>query len=420
MSTPNSYSHSVTREVPNIVVTAMAASTALADSLDETWSELLAGHSGIRTLTDPWVSEFDMPVSIGGHLKVSPDEKLKRVEIRRMSFFERLALVLGREVWEAAGSPEVDKERLGVVIGTGLGGGERLIENVGKLNAEGYRKVSPFAVQMVMPNGASATVGLELGAKAGVITPVSACASGSEAIAHAFRMIALGDADMVVTGGVEGCIDSLPIATFSMMRALSTRNDDPAGASRPFDRDRDGFVFGEAGALLVLETEEHARARGATILARLLGAGITSDGFHIVAPDPEGTGAARAMKRAIEIAGLKASDISHVNAHATATPIGDAAEAKAINAAVGNHAAVYAPKSALGHSIGAVGALESALTVMAIRNGVIPPSLNLDNQDPEIDLDVVHGAPREGSFEYAVNNSFGFGGHNTALVFGRA
>ncbi|MDX5455370.1 MAG: beta-ketoacyl-ACP synthase II, partial [Rhodococcus sp. (in: high G+C Gram-positive bacteria)] len=312
------------------------------------------------------------------------------------------------------------RERLGVVVGTGLGGGEALIDAVDKLRSDGYRKVSPFAVQMVMPNGPSATVGLELGAKAGVMTPVSACSSGNEAIAHAYRMIAMGDADIVVAGGVEGQLDAVATASFAMMRALSTRNEDPRGASRPFDKDRDGFVFGEAGALMVLETEEHAKARGATIHARLLGAGITSDGFHIVAPDPEGTGAARAMTKALHGAGLTPSDIGFVNAHATATPIGDIAEAKAINAAVGNHAAVYAPKGALGHSIGAVGALEAVLTVLSLRDGVIPPTLNVDNQDPEIDLDVVKGEARYGQIDFALNNSFGFGGHNVALAFGRA
>ncbi|QBJ94966.1 beta-ketoacyl-ACP synthase [Rhodococcus sp. ABRD24] len=405
---------------PNIVVTSLAATTSVAGDVDGTWKGLLAGQTGIDVLHGSFVEEFDLPVRIGAQLKVPVDDALTRVEIRRMSYVERLALVLGRQVWQNAGNPEVDKDRLGVVIGTGLGGGEALIDAVDKMRAGGYRKISPFAVQMVMPNGPSATVGLELGARAGVITPVSACSSGSEAIAHAFRMIAMGDADIVVTGGVEGNIDAMPIASFAMMRALSTRNDDPKAASRPFEKDRDGFVFGEAGALMVLETEDHARARGATIHARLLGAGITSDGYHIVAPDPEGTGAARAMSRAIETAGLTKADIKHVNAHATATPIGDIAESLAIRAAVGPHAAVYAPKSALGHSIGAVGALEAVLTVLSVREGAIPPTLNLDNQDPEIDLDVVKGEPRYCDIDFAINNSFGFGGHNVALAFGRA
>jgi len=408
------------RALRNVVVTSLAATTSIAGDVDATWKALLAGESGIGTIDGGFVDEFDLPVRIGGTLKVSPDEGLSRVELRRMSFVERLALTLGRTVWQNAGSPEVDQDRLGVVIGTGLGGGESLIDAVDKLRDGGYRKVSPFAVQMIMPNGPSATVGLELGARAGVITPVSACSSGSEAIANAYRMIAFGDADIVVTGGVEGQLDAVATAGFAMMRALSTRNDDPKGASRPFDKDRDGFVFGEAGALMVLESEEHAKARGATIHGRILGAGITSDGYHIVAPDPEGTGAARAMRRAIETAGLTKADIGHVNAHATATPIGDVAKAKAINAAVGNHAAIYAPKSALGHSIGAVGALEAVLTVLSLRDEVIPPTLNLENQDPEIDLDVVKGEPRSGRIDFALNNSFGFGGHNVALAFGRA
>ncbi|GAB3207921.1 KasA/KasB family beta-ketoacyl-ACP synthase [Nocardia sp. NPDC056611] len=404
---------------PNVVVTSMAATTSIAGDVDATWKGLLNGESGIDTLEDDFIAEYDLPVRIGGHLKVSPDTLLERVEIRRMAYVERLATVLGREVWKNAGTPEVDPLRLGVAIGTGLGGGDALIDSVDKLKNGGYRKVSPLAVQMVMPNGPSAVVGLELKARAGVVTPVSACSSGSEAIANAWRMIVMGDADMVVTGGVEGFIDSIPIAAFSMMRAMSTRNDDPKGASRPFDKDRDGFVFGEAGALMVLETEEHAKARGATIHARLMGAGITSDGFHLVAPDPEGSGAARAMQRAMQTAGLSASDITHVNAHATATPVGDTAEANAIHKAGVKHASVYAPKSALGHSIGAVGALESILTVLSIRDGVVPPTLNLENQDPAIDLDVVHGAARHQDIQYAINNSFGFGGHNVALAFGR-
>ncbi|MGL4306404.1 MAG: KasA/KasB family beta-ketoacyl-ACP synthase [Mycobacteriaceae bacterium] len=404
---------------PNVVVTSLAATTSLSGDVEGTWKELLAGQSGIDVLDDDFVTEYDLPVRIGGHLKVSPTSLLSRVEVRRLAYVEQMSTVLGREVWKNAGSPEVDKERLGVVIGTGLGGGDALIDATEKMRTGGYRKVSPLAVQMVMPNGPSAVVGLELQARAGVITPVSACSSGSEAIAHAWRMIVMGDADMVVTGGVEGHIDAVPIAAFSMMRAMSTRNDDPKAASRPFDKDRDGFVFGEAGALMVIETEEHAKARGATIYARLLGAGITSDGYHLVAPDPEGTGAARAMKRAIETAGLTPTDIQHVNAHATATPIGDTAEANAIYKSVGKHASVYAPKSALGHSIGAVGALESVLTVLSIRDGVVPPTLNLDNQDPEIDLDVVAGEPRHGRIDFAINNSFGFGGHNVALTFGR-
>jgi beta-ketoacyl ACP synthase len=304
-------------------------------------------------------------------------------------------------------------------VGTGLGGAERVIESYDLMNEGGPRKVSPLAVQMIMPNGAAAVVGLQLGARAGVMTPVSACSSGSEAIAHAWRQIVMGDADVAVCGGVEGPIEALPIAAFSMMRAMSTRNDEPERASRPFDKDRDGFVFGEAGALMLIETEEHAKARGAKPLARLMGAGITSDAFHMVAPAADGVRAGRAMTRSLELAGLSASDIDHVNAHGTATPIGDSAEANAIRVAGCEQAAIYAPKSALGHSIGAVGALESVLTVLTLRDGVIPPTLNYETPDPEIDLDVVAGEPRHGEYRYAINNSFGFGGHNVALAFGR-
>jgi beta-ketoacyl ACP synthase len=406
-------------DFPSVVVTAVTATTSIAADIESTWKGLLAGESGIHVLEDEFVSKWDLQVKIGGHLKEPLDPLMTRLEMRRMSYVQRMSKYLGNQLWESAGSPEVDPDRFSVVIGTGLGGGEKIVEMYDAMNEGGPRKVSPLAVQMVMPNGAAAVVGLELGARAGVITPVSACSSGSEGIAHAWRQIVMGDADIAVCGGVEGGIEALPIAAFSMMRAMSTRNDNPEGASRPFDKDRDGFVFGEAGALMVIETEEHAKARGAKPLARLMGAGITSDAYHMVAPAPDGLRAGHAMKRAMESAGLSPKDIQHVNAHATATPIGDTAEANAIRVAGVEHAAVYAPKSALGHSIGAVGALESILTVLTLRDGVIPPTLNYETPDPEIDLDVVAGEPRYGEYTYAINNSFGFGGHNVALAFGR-
>ena len=404
---------------PSVVVTAVEATTSIAADIDGTWKGLLAGESGIRTLTGDFTEKWELPVKIGGQLKDPVDDHMGRLELRRMSYVQRMSKLLSERLWSNAGTPDVDKDRLAVVIGTGLGGGEKIVETYDLMNEGGPRKVSPLAVQMVMPNGAAAVAGLQLGARAGVITPVSACSSGSEAIAHAWRHIVMGDADMVVCGGVEGMIEALPIAAFSMMRAMSTRNDDPAGASRPFDKDRDGFVFGEAGALMIIETEEHAKARGAKPLARLMGAGITSDAYHMVAPAPDGLRAGQAMKRAMETAGLTAADIDHVNAHGTATPIGDTAEANAIRVAGCDKAAVYAPKSALGHSIGAVGALESVLTVLALRDGVIPPTLNYETPDPEIELDVVAGEPRYGEYNYAINNSFGFGGHNVALAFGK-
>ncbi|KXF53597.1 beta-ketoacyl-[acyl-carrier-protein] synthase II [Rhodococcus sp. SC4] len=401
-----------------VVVTAFAAITSIADDVDGTWEGLLRNRSGIGVLDEPFVDHYDLPVRIGGKLTAHPAEHLSRVEQRRLSFVEQSALVLGRRAWASAGSPDVDGERLAVAIGTGLGGGDALVGAVDAMRANGYRKVSPMSVPMVMPNGPAATVGLEIGAKAGVFAPVSACSSGSEAIAHAWRLIATGEADVVVAGGVEGQIDAVPIASFAMMRAMSTRNDEPARASRPFDRDRDGFVFGEAGAVLVLESEEHARSRGAEIHGRILGAGITSDAHHIVAPDPQGAGIARAMRKALDTAGLSGADVDHVNAHATSTSVGDASEATAI-AAVAGQASVYAPKSALGHSIGAVGALEAILTVLTVREQIVPPTLNLDNQDPAIDLDVVAGSPRRQRIDYALSNSIGFGGHNVALAVGR-
>ena len=396
-------------------------STALATDADTTWKKLLDGHSGIRKLEDPFVEEYDLPVRIGGHLLEDFNYDLTRVERRRLSYLQAMSTVLGRRAWTEAGSPDADPKRLMVSIGTGMGSSEELLFAYEALRAKGLRAVSPLAVQMYMPNAAAAAVGLERKAKAGVLTSISACASGSEAIAHAWRNIVLGEADIAICGGVETKIEAVPIAAFAQMRiVLSTNNDDPAGACRPFDRDRNGFVFGEGGALLVIETEEHAKARGANILARLMGASITSDGYHIVAPDPNGEQAGHAMTRAIQLAGLAPTDIDHINAHATGTVVGDVAEGKAINNALRGHkAAVYAPKGALGHSVGAVGAVESILTVLALRDGVIPPTLNLKNLDPEIDLDVVAGSPRPGNYKYAINNSFGFGGHNVALAFGK-
>lgn len=406
---------------PNVVVTGFAMTTALATDADTTWKRLLDGESGIRTLTDPFVDEYDLPVRIGGRLLEDFDGELTRVELRRLSYLQKMSTVLSRRVWEHAGNPEVDPRRLMVSIGTGMGSTEQLLFAYEGMKAKGLKAVSPLAVQMYMPNAAAAAVGLERKARAGVITPVSACASGSEGVAQAWRNIVLGEADVAICGGVETRIEAVPIAGFAQMRiVLSTTNDDPPGACKPFDKDRNGFVFGEGGALLVIETEEHAKARGATIHARLMGASITSDGYHIVAPDPNGEQAGYAMTRAIQLAGLQPGDIDHVNAHATGTSVGDVAESKAINNALGDHKpAVYAPKGALGHSVGAVGAVESILTVLALREGIIPPTRNLKNLDPEIDLDVVAGSPRPGNYEYALNNSFGFGGHNVALAFGK-
>lgn len=407
--------------LPSVVVTGVAMTTALATDAEHTWKLLLDCQSGIRELDDPFVEEFDLPVRIGGHLLEEFDGQLTTAELRRMSYLQRMATVVSRRLWENAGSPEVEPNRLAVSVGTGLGSGEELVFSYDDMRVRGSAAVSPLVVPKYMPTAAASAVALERHARAGVMTPVSACASGSEAIARAWQHIVFGDADVAICGGVETRIEAVPIAAFAKMRiVMSTNNESPAGACRPFDRDRDGFVFGEAGALMVIETEEHAKARGANILARLMGASVTSDGFHMVAPDPDGERAGYAMSRAIQRAGLTPADIDHVNAHATGTTVGDLAESKAINNALGcNKPAVYAPKGALGHSVGAVGAVESILTVLALRDQVIPPTLNLENLDPAIDLDVVAGKPRQGHYRYAISNSFGFGGHNVALAFGR-
>lgn len=326
-------------------------------------------------------------------------------------------MVAAREAWADAGAPELDAERLAVTIGTGIGGALTLLGQYDVLHARGVGRVSPLLVPMLMPNGPAAAVGIELGARAGVHTPVSACASGSEAIGFALDLIRAGRADVVVAGGAEACVHPLPMAGFAQMRALSTRNDEPGTASRPFDKNRDGFVLGEGAGILVLERGDHARARGATIYGVLAGYGLTSDAHHITAPDPEGTQAARAIRAAIADAGLSAADIGHVNAHATSTPVGDTAEAQAIRAALGDAAVVTSTKSMTGHLLGAAGAVEAIATLLALRDGVIPATRNLFDVDDDVPLDIVRGEPRRVRLTAALSDSFGFGGHNVALAF---
>lgn len=404
---------------PDIVVTAFVSTTALATDAEETWQLLQQGRSGIRTLDKWFITEFDSPVRIGGPILEDLDEQLGRVERRRTSYMQKMSTILSRRLWEAAGTPEIDTRRLAVSVGLALGSTEEIPLQHDLWRQKGLRAVSPLTIQMYMPNGAAAAVGLDRKAKAGIISPVMADASGAAAIAHAWRHIILGEADAVICGGVETHIEAVPVAAFSLQELLSTNNDDPTGACRPFDKDRDGMVFGEGGALMLIETEEHAKARGAQPLARLMGVGITSDAYDVIKPNPDGELAGDAIARAIELAGLAPSDVDHVNAHATGTMFGDLAEARAIRGVFGDHSpAVYAPKAALGHSLGAAGAIEAVLTVQALRDGVIPPTLNLKDLDPEIDLDVVAESPRRGDYRYAVTNSFGLGGHNVALTFG--
>ena len=402
-----------------VVVTGVGATTPLGGDVASTWDAMLSGRSGVRTLTQEWAA--DLPVRFAATAAVDPSEVLDRVEARKLDRTQQLALIAAREAWADAGSPDVDPERLGTVIGSGIGGALTLLGQWDNLRENGPRRVSPHTIPMLMPNGPAAVVGLELNARAGVHTPVSACASGAEAVAYATEMIRTGRADVVVAGGTEACIHPLPLAAFSAMMALSKRNDEPQRASRPYDKGRDGFVFGEGSAVLVLESEEHARSRGAQVYAEVSGIGISSDGHHIAQPDPEGHGVIRAMRFALEDADAAPGDIVHLNAHATSTPQGDVAEAAAIRVVLGDatdRVAVSATKSMTGHLLGAAGALESVATVLALRHRVAPPTINLDDPDDDVRLDVVHGGPRplpSGDLA-AFNNSFGFGGHNVALV----
>lgn len=404
----------------DVVVTGLGATTPLGGDVASTWEGLLSGRSGVITLTEEWVERFELPVRIAARLATEPTDVLQRVEARRWDRCEQVAVIAAREAWEAAGAPEVEPERLAVVVGTGIGGALTLLQQDDLLESGGMRKVSPLTIPMLMPNGPAAYVGLEIGARGGVHAPVSACASGAEALAWAWRMLRAGEVDVVLAGGAEACITAIPLAGFAQMRAMSTSNDDPEGASRPFDTARNGFVLGEGAGMMVLERAEFAAARGATVHGRLAGTGTSSDAHHITAPDPGGAGAARAIAGALRTAGLDKSDVGHVNAHATATAVGDVAEAVAIRSSIGDHPVVTAPKSSMGHLLGAAGAVEGIATLLALRDGVVPPTLNLTDQDEDVRLDVVAGKARDVELHAAVNDSFGFGGHNVALAFTRA
>ncbi|AKU16607.1 beta-ketoacyl-ACP synthase II [Luteipulveratus mongoliensis] len=404
-----------------IVVTGIGATTPIGGSATETWDALLAGTSGARPLDFDWVEQYDLPVTFAATIKQDPADVLKRVETRRMDPSAQYAMIASREAWADAGAPEIDPVRLGVAIGTGIGGVHTLLAQYDVLKEKGPRRVYPLTVPMLMPNTASGNVSLELKARAGAHTTVSACSSGAEAMGYAAEMIRQGRADVMVAGGTEAAIHPLPIAGFAAMQALSTRNDDPAGASRPYATDRDGFVLAEGAAIIVLESYEHAQARGAKIYAELASIGMSSDAYHITAGEPEGEGAARAMLEAVERAGLKPADIIHINAHATSTPVGDLAESNAIQRAFGDAVddiAVTGTKSMTGHLLGAAGALETVLTIQTVHERLIPATINLTDQDPAIPLNVVTGDHRklpDGDIA-ALNNSFGFGGHNIAVV----
>ena len=404
-----------------VVVTGIGATTPLGGDSKSTWTNLLAGKSGVSTLTQEWVAKHELPVTFAAQAKTPATDILTLQEAKRLDPSSQFALIAAREAWADAGSPEVNPERLAVDYATGIGGVWTLLDAYDVLKERGPRRVLPMTVPMLMPNGPAAAIGMDISARAGVRTAVSACASGTEAIANAFNRIRNGEVDVVVAGGSEAAIHPLPIAAFAAMQALSKRNDSPEKASRPYDIDRDGFVMGEGGGALVLESEEHALARGAKIYAEVVGASVTSDAYHITAPDPEGSAAARAILGALEQSGSSITDVVHINAHATSTPVGDIAEYNALKRVFGDHLpkiAVSATKSSTGHLLGGAGAIEAIFTVLALHERTAPPTINLDNPDPAIELDVVT-SPRklEGSNILAISNSFGFGGHNAVVAF---
>jgi len=400
----------------HVVITGLGVTSPLGGDVASTWEAALAGRSGVNTLEHDWVEQYDAPVRFAGELAVPAAEVLSVPETRRMDPSAQYAVVAAREAWADAGSPELDPTRLATVVASGIGGVWTLLSQWDNYKEKGPRRVSPLTVPMLMPNAPSAQVSMLVGARAGAHTPVSACASGAEAIGYAAQIILSGRADVVLAGGTEAPIHPLPLAAFARMQALSTRNDDPQGASRPYDVTRDGFVMGEGAGIVVLERESHARARGAHIYARIAGFGITSDAADIAAPSPEGQ--ERAMRAALAESELSASDIVHVNAHATSTPVGDMGEAGVIAKVLGDRAAVSATKSMTGHLLGGAGALETIFTVLALRDRKAPPTINVTQPEPDLPIDLVRDVPRDlpAGDVAAFNNGFGFGGHNASLI----
>ena len=393
-----------------VAITGIGAVTPVGDDAASTWTSLLNGRSGVTALEAPWATP--LPVRIAATVGTTALDGLTVPERRRMDRVEQFSILAGREAWRHAGAPDPDPDRLAVVVGSAIGGLNSTLEQSTLLRDSGPRGVSPHTVTMMMGNGPAAWLSIAIGARAGARAPVSACASGSEAILMARQMIPAGDADMVLAGGAEACVTDLNLAALAQTRALSTRNDEPSAASRPFDAGRDGFVLGEGAAVLTLEREDHARARGAQIHAFLEGAALTSDASNIVAADPENQ--ARTMSLALRSSGLAASDIDFVHAHATSTPLGDINESRAITSTL-DRTAVTTTKSMVGHLLGASGALGALVAAQALRDGTVPGTINVHELDPEVEVDVV-SSPREGDFNAALVNAFGFGGHNVSLV----
>jgi len=402
-----------------IVVTGIGATSPLGGSARESWEALLNKESGIRPLTEEWVQTYELPVTFAGRVKVPAADVLERIEIKRLDPSAQLAVIAAREAWKDAGEPSDDKERILVDYATGIGGLGTLLDAWDVLKEKGARRVLPMTIPMLMPNAAAAAISMDLSTRGGARTCVSACASGTESISNAVDHLRQGIADVVICGGTESVMHPLPIAAFAAMHALSNRNDEPARASRPYDANRDGFVLGEGAAVLVLETKEHAEARGAKIYAEIAGGAVTSDAHHITAPDPEGNGAARAVLDALADAGVTPDEVNHINAHATSTPVGDIAEYTALHKVFGERIKeipVSATKSSTGHLLGGTGALEAMFTVLAAHEKIAPPTLNLDDQDENIPLDVVVEPRALPDKVVAISNSFGFGGHNAVVV----
>lgn len=403
-----------------IVITGIGASSPIGGTAQESWQALLDGESGIRSLEFDWVEEYEIPVTFAGKAKVNPEEVLERPVWKRLDPSSQFALIAAKEAFADAGSPEIASERLGVDWATGIGGVWSLLNAWDTLREKGPRRVMPLTVPMLMPNAPAAAVSMHFEARAFARTVASACASSTESLANAYEHLQAGLADVVIAGGSEAAIHPVTIASFAAMQALSTRNDDPVTASRPYNTDRDGFVMGEGAAALVLETEEHALARGAKIYAELAGGGVTADSYHITANDPSGQGASRAVAIALEQAGASADEVTHINAHATSTPVGDPAEYAALKQVFGDRVdtiPVSATKAATGHLLGGTGALEAVFTALAVHHRVAPPTINLVSQDPEIPLSVsAEAQPLGDGPQLAISNSFGFGGHNAVVA----
>ena len=404
-----------------IFVTGIGATSPIGGTASESWEALLAGASGTRTLEHDWVEQYQLPVTFAAEAKVRPETVLDRPVAKRLDPSSQLAMVAAKEAWEDAGAPEVDPERLGVEFATGIGGVWTLLDAWDTLREKGPRRVMPMTVPMLMPNAAAGNLSLHFGARAYARTFASACASSTESIVNAIEHMRAGLADIVIAGGTESAIHPITIASFASAQALSRRNDSPETASRPGAIDRDGFVMGEGGAAVVLETEEHAKARGAKIYAYVVGSGVTADSYHITGNDPEGAGAARAVELALHQAGATPDDVSHINAHATSTPVGDPNEYEALKRVFGDRIdeiPVSATKASTGHLLGGTGALEAVYTILALRDRVAPPTINMTEPDPAVPFKL-SGEPQplgDGDL-LAISNSFGFGGHNAVVAF---